>query len=156
MGQSTLHVALICTGNICRSPIAEVVLRRMVSDDQSLTRRVVVSNAGTTRGHRGNPMEERARRALDRAGFTEPGSVATYADRRYLDEQDIVIVTTRAELHEVRHRRTNAATDGVMLRNLIEPGLALDVADPFCGDERVGPGPRPAQSRSSAFDIGTS
>ena len=130
-----LRVAVICTGNICRSPMGEVVLRHLVSDDRSLDGRVVVTSAGTANWHVGDLMDDRARRALDRAGFDEAGTAAAYADRPYLDDQDVVVVMTREHLHEVRQRLTNDATEVIMLRNLLEPGLDLDVADPYYGDQ---------------------
>lgn len=57
------RVSMVCLGNICRSPIAEVVLREMV-EQEGLD--VVVTSAGTSSWHVGGPMD--------------PGSAAVLAD----------------------------------------------------------------------------
>ena len=80
MQPTQLRVAVLCTGNICRSPMAEVALRQMVQADPNLVGRVKVASAGTANWHVGSAMDPRARRALDRAGLVAEGSAATYAD----------------------------------------------------------------------------
>jgi protein-tyrosine phosphatase len=128
------RVSFICTGNICRSPMAEVSFRQMASEDAILAGLVEISSAGTANWHVGSPMDARARAALDRAGFNAPGSPGAYADARYLNRHDLIIVMTREHVHDVRQRMTNESSEVVMLRNLLEPGLNLDVADPYYGD----------------------
>jgi protein-tyrosine phosphatase len=126
---------MICTGNICRSPMAEVVLAHMVDADPSLRGRVDVTSAGTANWHVGATMDPRARDALDRAGFSNEGSLAAFADGAYLDRHDIVVVMTREHANDVRRRLSNESTEVVLLRNLLEPGRNLDVADPYYGDD---------------------
>jgi protein-tyrosine phosphatase len=126
---------MICTGNICRSPMGEVILNRFVDADSSLRGCVEVTSAGTANWHVGSPMDQRARGALDRAGFTGAGSLAAFADRAYLDDQDVVIGMTREHVHEVKKRLTNRATQVILLRNLIEPGRDLDLFDPYYGGD---------------------
>jgi protein-tyrosine phosphatase len=133
--ETSLRVAMICTGNICRSPMAEVVLKQFVDAEPSLRGRVEVTSAGTANWHVGSPMDERARRALDRGGFYSAGSPAAFADRAYLDRQDVVIGMTREHVHEVKKRLSNRSTEVVLLRNLIEPGQDLDLFDPYYGDD---------------------
>jgi protein-tyrosine phosphatase len=129
-----VRVAVICTGNICRSPMAEVLFTQLVEQDPALRGRVVVTSAGTAKWHVGSEMDERARGALDRAGFHEPGTPAAYADRSYLNAHDIVVAMTREHVHDVNQRLTNEDTEVILLRNLVQPGLHLDVADPYYGD----------------------
>jgi protein-tyrosine phosphatase len=114
--------------------MAEVVSRHFVDADSSLRGRVDVTSAGTANWHVGSPMDQRARDALRRAGFHGEGSPAAYADRAYLDRQDIVIGMTREHVHEVRSRLTNRYTDVILMRNLIEPERDLDLFDPYYGD----------------------
>lgn len=135
MTETRLRVAMICTGNICRSPMAEVVLKHFVDANPSLRSCVEVTSAGTANWHVGSPMDERARRALDRAGFNGEGSLAAFASRAYLDDQDIVIGMTREHIHEVKKRLSNSTTEVILLRNLIEPGENLDLFDPYYGDD---------------------
>jgi protein-tyrosine phosphatase len=126
---------MICTGNICRSPMAEVVLKHFVDADSFLRDRVEVTSAGTANWHVGSAMDARARRSLDRAGFPGEGSLAAFADRTYLDHHDLVIGMTREHVHEVKKRLTNQSTEVIQLRNLIEPGLDLDLFDPYYGGD---------------------
>jgi protein-tyrosine phosphatase len=131
-----LRLGAICTGNICRSPMAEVVLRQLVAADPDLAGHVTVTSAGTANWHVGDEMDPRARRALERAGFTEPGSTALFASEEYLNDQDVVVVMTREHLETVRERLTNPGTQVLLWRQLIDPTSALDVADPYYGDDR--------------------
>ena len=53
MGEPELRVATICTGNICRSPMAEVILKHLIAEDPELNRHVLVTSAGTASWHVG-------------------------------------------------------------------------------------------------------
>ena len=132
----TVRVAMICTGNICRSPMAEVALSHLVTQKSRLSDQVVVSSAGTGSWHVGSPMDVRARRALDRAGFSDPGTLAAFASPDYLDEQDLVIVMTREHRDEVRDRTSGDPRRIVLLRTLDGSPQALDLADPYYGSDR--------------------
>jgi protein-tyrosine phosphatase len=114
--------------------MAEVSFRHQIATDEFLAGRVEVTSAGTANWHVGSPMDPRAREALDRAGLTLEGTPAEFADAAYLDRHDLVIVMTRDQLHDVRRRLRRASTRVVLLRNLLEPGADLDVADPYYGD----------------------
>lgn len=129
------RLGFVCTGNICRSPMAEVAVRHLADGDEALGTLVEVSSAGTARWHVGAPMDPRARRALDRAGFTGEGTPAAYADAAYLHAQDLVVVMTREHRDDVLRRLGSSPTRVIMLRNVIEPGLDLDLADPYYGDD---------------------
>src|SRR6266542_4264603 len=62
------RVCFVCSGNICRSPMAEAVLRRMVAD-AGLADRVTVSSAGIGGWHAGDGADPRAMTALRRRGY---------------------------------------------------------------------------------------
>ena len=136
MSPTDLRVAAICTGNICRSPMAEVVLLQLIAAEPDLDGHVTVTSAGTANWHVGDEMDPRARRALERAGYTQPGSTALFASEDYLNNQDVVVVMTREHLATVRERLTNPDTDVLLWRQLIDPSSDLDVADPYYGDDR--------------------
>ena len=74
-GASALHVLHVCTGNICRSPMAERIMRAELAARFGPVTDVVVHSAGTYGGHAGGPMNpaaanELAARGLDADGFT--------------------------------------------------------------------------------------
>jgi len=64
---------MVCLGNICRSPMADVVLTQRV-DDAGLAGRVTVSSCGTGDWHLGDPMDERAAAVL-RANDYDPSEI---------------------------------------------------------------------------------
>ncbi|MDE3043703.1 MAG: hypothetical protein KGJ10_02610 [Acidobacteriota bacterium] len=129
------HLGVICTGNICRSPMAEVVLRQLIADDPILAAQVRVSSAGTARWHVGADMDPRARAALTKAGFTERGSPGAFADRDYLASLDLAIVRTREQRQDV-HERVGDQLEVHLLRQYENPPVELDLADPYYGDQR--------------------
>jgi len=59
---------MVCTGNICRSPTAEGVLRRKLAD-AGLGERVEVQSAGTVDYHAGSPPDHRAQQSALRRGY---------------------------------------------------------------------------------------
>ncbi len=80
-GTPPARVTFVCTGNICRSPMAEVVLRAYaaeatLADGSKLSDRLVVSSAGTSSWHEGEPMDPRAHAVLEARGYTDHGHVA--------------------------------------------------------------------------------
>lgn len=135
MNNLPLRVGILCTGNICRSPMAEVVLRHLIADDPVLRGRVEVTSAGTANWHVGSPMDPRARRALDRAGRHEAGTPAAFGDRTYLDHLHVIVVMTSEHLTDIAPRLTNPNATVILLRNLLSPGEDLDLVDPYYGDD---------------------
>ncbi len=129
-----VRLAFICTGNICRSPMAEVSARHLLDEDPLTRGRVTVSSAGTARWHVGEQMDPRARSALDRGGFTGPGSPAAFADRDYLNAQDLVVVMTQEHLRDVRSRLTAPHVRVELARDLLGSPRGLEVADPYYGN----------------------
>jgi protein-tyrosine phosphatase len=125
-----LSVVFVCTGNICRSPMAEVVfadaLRR-----EGLAHRVQVSSAGTGPWHVGEPADPRAAEVLRRAGYACE-HVAAQLGPRHLSA-DLLVALDRGHLAALR--RQVAEPERVMLlRSFDQPeGRTLDVPDPYYG-----------------------
>ncbi|MCC7330418.1 MAG: low molecular weight phosphotyrosine protein phosphatase [Gammaproteobacteria bacterium] len=63
-----MRILLVCMGNICRSPLAEGVLRQRLRD-LALLERVAIDSAGTHGYHEGAPPDERAQAAAARRGI---------------------------------------------------------------------------------------
>ncbi|MCX6396834.1 MAG: low molecular weight phosphotyrosine protein phosphatase [Propionibacteriales bacterium] len=63
-----LRIALVCLGNICRSPTADVVLNQRLRD-AGLDHAVTAESCGTGDWHVGEPMDPRTARVLTAAGY---------------------------------------------------------------------------------------
>ncbi|MDT0267065.1 low molecular weight protein-tyrosine-phosphatase [Streptomyces sp. DSM 44915] len=136
------RICFVCTGNICRSPMAEVVLRaRLV--DEGLDTGIVVESAGTDGWHVGDPADPRAVAALNAAGY--PAAPGDHAARRFTADRfagyDLVIALDRGHERELRRLAPDeaAAAKVRLLRSFGGPdgaaGVELDVPDPYYGDD---------------------
>ncbi|MGY2701016.1 low molecular weight protein-tyrosine-phosphatase [Nocardioides sp. HB32] len=125
------RVALVCLGNICRSPMAHVVLAAKLAD-AGLDDRVEVTSAGTGGWHVGNPMDRRAAATLAAAGYDPTHHRAQqWAGTDDLDAQDLVLAMDAQNLADLGGR-----SDRVRLfRDFdpLEPGG--DVPDPYYGGD---------------------
>ncbi len=136
------RLSFICTGNICRSPMAEVVFRHLagqVALDRTamLADRVEASSAGTGNWHRGEAMDRRAAAALSRRGYRDHGHRARHISVEAIERLDLVVALDRRHQQTVRslvgHRRVD---ERVALLRAFDPaaGGAVDVPDPYYDD----------------------
>jgi protein-tyrosine phosphatase len=133
-----MRILFVCMGNICRSPTAEGVMRRLI-DDAGLAD-VEVESAGTGGWHAGEPPDERATAAAARRGVTLAGAArqVTPADFRRFD---LLIALDRANLRELLALAPDEdAAEKVRLLREFDPASAssgdLDVPDPYYGGDR--------------------
>ena len=75
MSIAPVRVCFVCTGNICRSPTAEVVFTSLLAE-AGLADRVVADSAGTGPWHAGNDMDPRARETMLARGYRPAPHVA--------------------------------------------------------------------------------
>lgn len=83
------RILFVCLGNICRSPAAEAMLRRLV-EDTSIAHRVEIDSAGTYGGHAGERSDVRMRRAAAARGI-EMTHRARQVSEEDFDRFDMVI-----------------------------------------------------------------
>jgi protein-tyrosine phosphatase len=124
-------------GNVCRSPTAEGVMRRLL-EDEGLADRVEVESAGTGGWHAGEPPDERATLAARRRGITLSGAAQQVrpADFRRFD---LLIAMDRANLRELLAIAPDEeAAEKVRLLREFDPASSgdLDVPDPYYGGDR--------------------
>ena len=122
------RIALVCLGNICRSPMAHVVLERRVAD-AGLDDRVELASSGTGGWHVGNPMDRRAAASLTAAGYDPSRHRARQYDATWPEAHDLVLVMDEANLADVGGRSERVA----MFRDFdpVDPGG--EVPDPYYG-----------------------
>jgi protein-tyrosine phosphatase len=133
------RITVVCLGNICRSPIGEVVLRDRVRS-AGLAERVVVDSAGTGDWHIGHPADPRALATLDAHGYAHDHR-ARQISPDWLAGIDLLLAMDEANYRDLaRMRRGGPAPELRMMRSfdpalghLVEPDPALDVPDPYYG-----------------------
>ena len=125
-----MKVAVICTGNICRSPIGEILLREAIADIPEMAQRVEVTSAGTANWHIDKPMDARAAAALQRAGLPTDATLGAFASAELLREFSLGLGRTREHRTDILARHPEA--DVLLVRELLGHG-SLDVADPYYG-----------------------
>jgi len=84
-------VLFVCTGNICRSPTAEGVFRRMV-DDAGLANVIEVDSAGTHAYHIGELPDPRSQAAARKRGYDLSSCVARQVKAEDFREFDLILV----------------------------------------------------------------
>jgi protein-tyrosine phosphatase len=132
------RICFVCSGNICRSPIAEVVLRRQV-EEAGLGQVVVVDSAGTGDWHVGDRADRRALAVLTRAGLDGDAHRARQFDPRWFLRRDLVVALDRGHLRTLRSWAANDTERGrLVLLRTFDPatggrtaGADLDVPDPY-------------------------
>lgn len=124
-------VTFVCSGNICRSPMAESIFRRHL-DEAGLADLVDVSSAGIGDWHVGEPMDERAAETLAAAGYPTEHAAAQVG-RRHL-AGDLLLAMDSG--HYKALLRMVDDPDKVRMFRSFDPAADpndLDVPDPYYG-----------------------
>ncbi|AXI79846.1 low molecular weight protein-tyrosine-phosphatase [Peterkaempfera bronchialis] len=131
-----LRVCFVCTGNICRSPMAEQVFRTRVAE-AGLEGLVETDSAGTDGWHEGDGADHRTVSVLEAGGYP---SVHTARQFRaaWFASRDLVIALDAGHLRRLR-RLAPTPQDAAKVRLLrsydpaLPTGADLDVPDPYYG-----------------------
>lgn len=129
-------VALVCLGNICRSPIADVVLQDRLAR-AGLDDRVSVASCGTGDWHVGNRMDRRAAATLTTAGYDASRHRAQQLDGSWFDRFDLLLAMDGSNLADVREQQgASADPDRAMLFRSFDPvDPGGEVPDPYYGGD---------------------
>lgn len=115
------RILFVCTGNTCRSPMAECLFRAMADD------RWQVSSAGIC-ALSGAPASDGAQRAMQRRGLSLASHRSQAVTPALLSPADLIVGMSHAHIQQLRMLYPNCST----------PMLALDnppVSDPYGGDD---------------------
>ena len=121
-------VALVCLGNICRSPTAHVVLEERLAES-GLDDRVTVESSGTGDWHVGRPMDRRAAATLTAAGYDASRHRARQYDDARAASYDLVLAMDEDNLADLGGRSDRVG----LFRDFdpLDPGA--EVPDPYYG-----------------------
>lgn len=132
------RIALVCLGNICRSPIADVVVNARLQE-AGLDDRVEVTSCGTGTWHVGEPMDSRAAAVLTGSGYDASRHRAQHFGADWHDH-DLILVMDRANLEDVLAELPADRHDRVRMFRSFDPEVetssrddAPDLPDPFYG-----------------------
>ena len=128
-----IKILFVCHGNICRSPMAEFIMKDLVQK-AGLAAEFHIESAATSREELGNPVYPPARRKLAEHGISCAGHAARQLTKRDYDTFDLLIGMDRANLQNMR-RICGGDPEGKLSLLLEHAGWSGDVADPwYTGD----------------------
>lgn len=133
------RVCFVCTGNICRSPMAEAVFRRLIAE-AGLEGRIGVESAGTGDWHVGEMADARAVDALRERGYDGSSHRARQFDPAWFGELDLVVVFDRGQQRTLDHAAPSAADRakvGLLLSFDPDADPSREVPDPYYSDSTV-------------------
>ena len=129
MKQSLHKILFICHGNICRSPMAEFVMKKLVAD-AGLTEQFEIASAATSTEEIGNPVYPPAKCKLAEHGIGCEGKTARQMTRSDYQYYDYIIAMDRNNLRNLK-RMFGEDTEhkiSLLMDYTHRPG---DVADPW-------------------------
>lgn len=123
------RILFICHGNICRSPMAEFVMKDLV-EKAGLAQRVEIASAATSTEEIGNPVYPPARRKLAEHGIGCAGKTARQMTRQDCKTYDLLVGMDAANLRNMR-RLCGDGEAGKLCRLMDFTSQPKDVADPW-------------------------
>ncbi|GAB3222928.1 low molecular weight protein-tyrosine-phosphatase [Mycolicibacterium hippocampi] len=128
---AVLHITFICSGNICRSPMAEKMFAHQIGE-RGLADVVRVTSAGTGHWHEGEPADRRAGQVLRGHGYPTAHRAAQIGDDHL--SADLVVALGRNHFRMLQHLGVQA--DRLRLLRSFDPRSGAhvdDVEDPYYG-----------------------
>ena len=121
---------MVCLGNICRSPLAEGILK-----DKLDPSRFIVESAGTGGWHVGNPPDPRSIEIAKKRGLDISGQRAQQFEASFFDHYDLIFAMDQSNFRDLK-AMANSPEQRDKLSMLLEavfPGEGVDVPDPYYG-----------------------
>jgi protein-tyrosine phosphatase len=128
-----VSILFVCTGNICRSPTAEAIFRKLAAD-AGMSEAILAESAGTHGYHIGEPPDPRAQGAAALRGYDLSGLRARRVDRSDFQRFDLIIAMDRG--HFAMLSGMAQPSTAHKLRLMMSYASAFqekDVPDPYYG-----------------------
>ncbi|MBE7050154.1 MAG: low molecular weight phosphotyrosine protein phosphatase [Ruminococcaceae bacterium] len=127
-----IKIMFICHGNICRSPMAEFVMKDMI-EKEGLSDRIFVSSSATSTEEIGNPPHRGTRKILDSLGISYDGKYAVQLKKSDYDDYDYLVCM---DSYNIRNAARIIGDDPCgKLCKLLDFAGGGDISDPwYTGD----------------------
>ncbi|HNP73971.1 MAG TPA: low molecular weight protein-tyrosine-phosphatase [Kouleothrix sp.] len=124
-----IRVLFVCTGNICRSPMAEAVFCHLVAQ-AGLSERIEADSAGTGAWHVGEPPHQGTRRVLHERGIEYTHRARQVQPRDFV-QFDYLIALDRSHMAELQYLASRAGATLALLMDYAPAAGVRDVPDPY-------------------------
>jgi protein-tyrosine phosphatase len=133
MGGKRFSVLFVCTGNICRSPTAEAIFRKLATDS-GIGETIVADSAGTHGYHIGEPPDPRAQAAAADRGYDLSGLRARKFERADFERFDLIVAMDRGHFAMLSARAQPPGAHKLkLMMSYARRFKEQDVPDPYYG-----------------------
>ena len=124
-----MKILFVCHGNICRSPMAEFIFKKL-TEERGLSDKFEAFSRATSAEELGNPVYPPARRELSRHGISADGKFAIHLARSDYDKYDLLVGMDSANIRNM-HRLFGADPECKIKKLMDYTSRPGDVDDPW-------------------------
>lgn len=126
-------ILMVCLGNICRSPLAEGILKSKLPDDK-----YIVDSAGTANYHVGATPDKRSIAVAKKYGIDISNLKGRQFSVKDFDDFDVIYVMDESNYNNVLSlaRNEHDSSKVKLILNEVYPNKNFDVPDPYYGGEQ--------------------
>ncbi len=130
------YVICVCTGNICRSPMAEALLRHALAAEPEPLRSLQVTSAGVS-AWPGQPISYHSAQALKKVGIDFSTHKSRELNAAMLSRAELVICMTQSHRSVIEMEFPGSKVPVLLMRELLPGAESAEVPDPYGADMQV-------------------